>query len=203
MCVRAEPKEVHLTRGSPLCLIVAPAEAVAHTSRCLATPSECEILSGEESAFTVKTCDRFGNACDCGGAQLTLAAPSVARGDVTYQVVDQGDGEYTVLWSSAVAGMHEVSVQLDGEPLGSSSSPHLRLHVTPNALCVKTSKLSGDGLTRAVAGESTIIHIHAKDAYGNAVLPLPELHFGISLWDTVHELMLPGSNSGASGNHCS
>ena len=169
--------------GSPLALVVHPAAPSADASLCTATPTQCQMLAGEDRSFTVRTLDSYGNACDAGGASIALHGVPVVRGDVAHRVADLGSGTYTLTWTSCVAGVHDVEVHLDGRPMSVGRSSHLKLLVEPNTLCVATCSVSGDGLGHATAGERAMIYIHCKDACGNALKPCAGMQFGISLWD--------------------
>ena len=209
-------QEMTRAKGSPLRLTVRPAEANAQASRCLATPIQLTMLAGQQRSFTVVSYDRFGNACDAGGACVALEGVAIASGDVSHQVVDHGNGEYQVRWACKLAGEYHLKLLLDGKPVaaparesasadeeedsrevacrprdagagesssgcGGDDSPCIRLSVKPNALCAKTTTVSGAALTSAVAGERGVIRIHGKDWCGNAVLPLASIRFGIRL----------------------
>ena len=180
--------EVRL-KGSPIALTIHPAEAIAATSRCLAMPADLFMRAGKHNSFTVKTYDEFGNACDMGGAEISLEGVAVScedalkAGHVVSALNDLGNGEYRVDWTSPKAGVHAVQLLLNGELVSTGCSPHLSLTVEPNDLCVQTSSVSGEALTSAVAGSRSVILIHGKDACGNAVPPLTQYGFGVTLWD--------------------
>ena len=179
-----QPKEVHLTHGSPLLVRVAPAAPSAATSLCLALASDCHMLAGQRRAFTVATYDAYGNACDVGGARIELIGTAVARGELQYTVSDLQSGKYQLHWTCAVAGDHSVRLTINGVPLCRADLPvdallageHVAVHgvttdeeerqlllkVEPNALCPRRSQLCAEGLSRAIAGETATIHVHAR-----------------------------------------
>ena len=213
--------------GSPLVLLVRPAPPYAALCRSLASQSDCHMLAGEKRSFSVRTFDIYGNACDVGGAEVSLGSARLAPWDsdgkrvlrktnnpsddvpgdvsagsssqqtlqVSYQVADYGNGSYRVMWTCAVAGVHPVEVSVDGVPLERTcegvehaGAPDgvgvpLSLTVEPNVLSIHTTKLSGDGLCSATAGDAAIVRVHGTDDCGNAIRASQSISFGISLWD--------------------
>ena len=59
----------------------------------------------------------------------------------------------------------------------------LDLTVEPNALCVRTSRASGEALRVATAGEPSVIRVTALDACGNGVMSTAGDRFDVFLWD--------------------
>ena len=59
----------------------------------------------------------------------------------------------------------------------------LDLTVEANALCVRTSRASGEALRVATAGEPSVIRVTALDACGNGVMSTAGDRFDVFLWD--------------------
>ena len=192
-----QPKETHITKGSPIRLVIHPAEPHAGTSCYLATASAQEMLAGQQRGFTIKTSDQFGNACVKGGATVILDGAPIRSGAISHQVLDQQTGEYHVSWSSRLAGVYDVRLLINGVPMTIGNQSHLRLTVNPSELCVQTSSLSG--LAHTTAGEAAVVRIHCKDACGNAVDPCPDIRFSIRLWDQTREELLVASCEDSGG----
>ena len=97
--------------AAPLHLHVVPAKASAVQSRVVALPDELMLIAGERRTFHVKACDRFGNACVQGGAEVT----AIGHSSLQCAVHDKGDGTYGITWHGTVRGQFSLDLLVNGD----------------------------------------------------------------------------------------
>lgn len=175
--------------GSPYTTVVRPGRAAASRTvvPCASQPkpeswslhSPCGAtlgIAGEVSRFVVTARDSNDNDCRVGGENVEafLIAPPTAAGSqlsaagaagVRATVLDTSDGGYSATYRVTAAGVYEMAVSIDGQPI--KGSPFATT-VRPGATCAGLSTLSGGGRSSAVAGTSAQLTIRAVDCYGNA-----------------------------------
>ena len=123
--------------------------------------------------------DKMGNLCTQGGANVTCSCKNPA---VESSVVDLGNGKYRLEWRSRVSGLHQVQIQIDG--LHVIGSPAL-MRLSSGTPDVLRTKLSGEGLTSAIAGKVAHIKMQCVDSAGNPTLPGSQMRFGLALLPTA------------------
>eukprot|EP00898_Chlorokybus_atmophyticus_P002685 jgi/Chlat1/3417/Chrsp23S03820 len=127
-----------------------------------------------ETPFSIVVSDAFGNVKGLDLTQLvsfkanvTAADTNMTLGGSTTTVVRAGDGTYTVLFDTLVAGRYVLSVTLNNILVGGNTTSFAVLP-GPSALSKYTVDV-GDGVTRvATAGVPATITIQPRDAFGNA-----------------------------------
>ena len=122
--------------------------------------------------------DKMGNLCTQGGANVTCSCKNPA---VESSVVVLGNGKYRLEWRSRVSGLHQVQIQIDG--LHVIGSPAL-MRLSSGTPDVLRTKLSGEGLTSAIAGKVAHIKMQCVDSAGNPTLP-GSVRFGLALLPTA------------------
>ena len=141
-------------------------------------------MAGELQHFQVRARDRNKNACRRGGAAVAAVlsplkprregakgrpaseAEQQAEAAASYpvEVLDTGDGLYTVQYRVNQADTYRLAVTMDGEHI--EDGPFTTL-VEPGASCASRAVVLGDSAHVALAGQLTRVRIRAADCYGN------------------------------------
>jgi hypothetical protein len=118
------------------------------------------IQAGTYGTLTLTARDANGNLV---GSGLSVAF-SVAGGTPIHASY-AGHGTYTASFLGTIAGGNSVTATIGGQPV---TSPAATLVVTPGPVSMSQSTFSLS-VQRILAGGTTAITLHAKDAYGNSV----------------------------------
>ena len=177
--------------NSPFLLTVTPGNAHARSSHL---PAEALPLQGNVGSpsdppgcsIVVKLCDRMGNHCTSGGAELkcktelrqTGSSSDDKDGSVSTQCEDMKDGSYHLVWQSQTSGTYSVSVTIAGVHLVGSP---LDLLLSPGSPDVEKCSASGDGLSAATAGRPSQIILYCKDKFENVASRSSSISFGLVL----------------------
>ena len=135
---------------------------------------KCELL--------LHACDKMGNICDSGGADITCGGLDEST-ELEMDTKDVGNGTYVLSWMSATPGSFTVFVKIDG------------LHVLGSpALLQLTSGTPDMGKTvvdwlphhrKGSAGKTTKLQLRCKDAAGHPAVPGAQCTFGVTLVPTT------------------
>ena len=162
--------------GSPFKLTVLPGTACAGRSVLPPGPVRGKVGSDNDCASqTLRTSDQVGNECIAGGANVTVAC---SNEQLTAEVLDNGDGTYTLRWASKYSGTFKTHVRIDGEDVQGSPTDVVLVSSTPDLV---KSDLDGAGLRAAVSGGVATFRIKFVDQYLNVALPGPSFKFGLAL----------------------
>ncbi|KAJ1634792.1 hypothetical protein T492DRAFT_491179 [Pavlovales sp. CCMP2436] len=169
--------------GSPFALRVHAGRAHAPSCELIGNEDDgdnCPLVSsahaGRRTFFPAVLRDKFGNLLGSGGDRVAVrfdvrvatlpsgVDPSSAR--VACDVLDNGDGTYTVAYIADVAASYDATVTLDGMTIGASAMHCL---VLPGATVPSAATLElGLTSTRAtIAGAPATFTITSRDAHGN------------------------------------
>lgn len=143
---------------------VAPPRADASSSVPFG-PGYDSATVGETATFTIQAKDADWNNLKQGGDnfQVGVTAPDGSKAPAS--ITDNGDGTYTVSYTPAVPGNHDVDVTLDGESIAYCP---FTVPVKQNTAAENTT-ISGSGLEKATTTEPAVFTIQAKDKNGNPV----------------------------------
>ena len=180
--------------GSPFLLEVTPGVAHARSSPLpldTSTPVAGVVaaVGGLSCSMIVALCDRVGNRCTSGGAQLeshvqpaTSAAAGGKRQDnsqtVLSKCIDLNDGTYRVEWQGQGAGTYNASLMISSVHLVGSPFT-LTLQAGPPD--VDNIVVSGEGLVSALAGKPALICLFCKDSFDNVATHMEGMSFGLQL----------------------
>lgn len=136
------------------------------------------MIIGEEptgkvgASLTLRTCDKMGNYCTSGGADVKLHILTLGKKKepvaVDTRVVDLKDGSYELSWRSKFSGTFRTRVAIGDEDVIGSPMEFSLSSSNPD---LSKSDLTGDGLKAAVAGVEASIRIKFVDQYWNVALP--------------------------------
>eukprot|EP01027_Heterolobosea_sp_BB2_P009318 GEZU01013749.1.p1 GENE.GEZU01013749.1~~GEZU01013749.1.p1 ORF type:complete len:1370 (-),score=732.55 GEZU01013749.1:189-4298(-) len=157
-------------REHPFDVTVKPANATK-ASKCTVDGSGARTaVAGSEATFIVQSKDAYGNNRNTGGDQFDCVLKKVgATNDdshtVTAEVVDFGNGQYSVSYVCPESGVYDLFVAIGDE----------KLAICPLKVNVKDAGISdpnnctikGDNLNNAVAGQLKTFQLVAKDKLGN------------------------------------
>ena len=128
-----------MIKGAPLRFYVNPDKP--DPPRCVVTPpSGGPILVNQTRQAVLKTYDRFGNACDVGGLNVTCRPQLIKQGahdqaalvpgNHKIEIEDVGDGSYLVNISFQIVCLVKLFVNLDKNlPTNTAELPPITLHV--------------------------------------------------------------------------
>lgn len=169
--------------GSPFALRVRAGAPVAAASELVGSDDGgphgrhvSSAVAGLPSSFTLLARDRFGNRVERGGdrvavrfdARVDTLSDAHARGRadarVECDVLDHGNGAYSVRYTADRAGAYDASVTLDGTLVG--GEPMLCLVVSSTTLPFASTAEELASL-RPAAGEHVSFAVKARDANGN------------------------------------
>jgi len=91
-------------------------------------------LDTEPAHFTIEARDKNGNKMKEGGDPFKVEVQG-PTGPVPVDVVDNGDGTYSVTYNPEDAGRHDIAVTLDGKPIKGST---FKVDVKPGAFAGKS-----------------------------------------------------------------
>ncbi len=184
--------------GSPFVLSVVPASAYAKSTRLPAEPLRGMVgnAEGDGCECELRTADKMGNYCIVGGASLSIVtgieagdarkagkAGGAARTDereaaIETEVVDQGNGAYTLRWRCKYSGTFRTRVLVDGEDVQGSPTVFSLTSSTPD---LSKTVLAGDGLRSATAGRPSTMQISFVDQFLNTAVPDARFAFGLAV----------------------
>ena len=143
----------------------------------------------------------MGNFCSAGGSNVTIQsgsaitsnhAPSetseeekgVEKMSVRTNVDDNGDGSYTLKWTSPHSGTFPVRVMINGQHVHGSPATLL---ITSGPPEVSKCTIDGEGLRSATAGLPAVLSVLAKDRYENVAQHNDLVAFGLLLIPTSEQ----------------
>ena len=120
---------------------------------------------GQRTTFQIEARDVYGDRVSNGGDLFFISIRYCGQGTrLRAKVLDNNDGTYTVTYKPGSTGRITISVSLRGESLeGSPFTCNVRAPPQP---CASTCLVSGDALTRAVAGNKEVFTISFRDELG-------------------------------------
>lgn len=128
-------------------------------------------VAGRAASVTIQGVDTNGYLYQTGG-DLALFSAAFAPVNVasnvqspTINVVDRGDGTYTLSYTALTAGTYDMTIYYNSNPI---SGMPLRLTVSPASLDATRSDVSGN-FNGGVAGQTLNLTITARDSFGNLV----------------------------------
>ena len=165
--------------GSPFLLHVTAGAASALSTRL---PPEAMPLNGVVGSeggceLLLQACDKMGNKCTLGGANVSCFSSNKEK-PVETDVVDNDDGTYLLRMRSKFSGSFDTYVTIDGLDVLGSPAPMRLLSDNPD---LTQTELEGVGLKKATAGKSTTFTLRFKDQYGNAADPGNHMVFEMCL----------------------
>ncbi|KOO52995.1 tripartite motif-containing protein 45-like protein, partial [Chrysochromulina tobinii] len=121
--------------------------------------------AGQRTTFQIEARDVYGDRVPNGGDLFFVSIRYCGQGTrLRAKVLDNKDGTYTVTYKPGSTGRITISVSLAGKPLeGSPFTCNVRAPPQP---CASTCLVSGDALTRAVAGNKEVFTISFRDELG-------------------------------------
>lgn len=130
-------------------------------------------VAGTAASFDITAVDALGIRLLQGGAVFTLQATPSGGNSVqstpTSNIVDNGDGTYTVTYSTSAAGVYTLSLFSGNTPVTSLSGRTIR--VLPGPSVASKTTLAGNFTPSAItAGQAVQASILPMDAYGNPVV---------------------------------
>jgi hypothetical protein len=130
-------------------------------------------VAGTAASFDITAVDALGIRLLQGGAVFTLQATPSGSNSVqstpTSNIVDNGDGTYTVTYSTSAAGVYTLSLSSGNTPVTSLSGRTIR--VLPGPSVASKTTLAGNFTPSAItAGQAVQASILPMDAYGNPVV---------------------------------
>ena len=124
------------------------------------------------SEFTIAAYDNLGNPLDHGDSPFTVEVKpqGAPEGEaVPAEVKDNGDGTYGVSFTPRVAGPHDVTVLLDGVPIGPAGGVTAAVDIAGATPDPAQCYAEGDGLERAVVGQAARARIYAVNRIGERI----------------------------------
>ena len=173
--------------GSPFRLEVRPGPASAiGTSLPAGTTLPLKGVVGFEAEgdksqgcyLLLHACDKVGNPCDKGGADIAVAGVGKGAELLKATSTDNADGTYELVWRSERSGAYSVSIAIDNKPI--LGSP-FAIRLTSDTPDLHKTDASGDGLSRCQAGRPSTVVIQLLDAFGNISIAGPWLQFGMTI----------------------
>eukprot|EP01126_Amoeba_proteus_P048651 TRINITY_DN5642_c0_g1_i5.p1 TRINITY_DN5642_c0_g1~~TRINITY_DN5642_c0_g1_i5.p1 ORF type:complete len:909 (-),score=226.19 TRINITY_DN5642_c0_g1_i5:318-3044(-) len=156
--------------GSPFTVSVSPGHPSALNTIC-SGPGTLGALAGEVSPVLVETVDECGNRVTNGGAPLTGTLTFMGDGvdPLPVNVIDNGDGTYSLDYVPKKAGSYLLDVRLDDVPV--KGSPFTILvgagKYDPLNFEWEGIELDAEGRRVLVAGKTDLFIVKSKDTFGN------------------------------------
>jgi hypothetical protein len=147
--------------GSPFSLHIQAAPANASMSVLSTTMSA--ITAGSQQQVLLHAADGFGNRREVGGDDIQSEMEG-AFVTMAGEVLDHGNGSYSIKYQATMSGLYAVSVTLAGEHVGGSP---FSVSVEPGSTSVRHSIAHGAGLQSAVAGATRTFLVTLCDEFGN------------------------------------
>ena len=120
------------------------------------------------SDFKIAAFDNKGNPLDHGDSPFTVEVKPQDGGEaVPAEVKDNGDGTYDVTFTPTSAGPHDVTVLLDGKPIGADGGVTSVVDVAPATPDPAQCYAEGAGLTAAVVGQRAPLRVYAVNKHGD------------------------------------
>jgi hypothetical protein len=143
--------------GSPFRVNITTSDNIA-PSKCTATGTGLSVsTAGKESTFEIQAVGVYDNLATEGGEKFVVKISGVET-----NVLDKGDGKYTVAYTPSVSGPFNIDVLLYSAPIqGSPFAMVTAPAVTSTQMCV------GSQQNITTAGVQTTFGIQAKDVFGN------------------------------------
>jgi len=158
--------------GSPFALRVEPGPPNALSTALPALRLISEV--GEQCRVVMRTLDKMGNECTVGGGEGVVECSCNDKA-VSTECVDEGDGTYTLTWTSEVPGSFEGAVKINRQHVVHSP---VALAFVSTAFMIEHTEVHGLGFDdklgdAIVVDERSIVRIKPRDRFGNAVVPTP------------------------------
>jgi len=138
-------------------------KSTLYLDACTATNVR-DAIAGESSTFILESRERGGNRIKFGGARLTVATKALgAPGPGIEQglVHDRGNGEYTVQFTSTLAGKIAVVVECAGQ------TRIWEVKVEASDVVIGKCTIDKKGLEKWTAGEPGVLILTLRDRFGN------------------------------------
>ncbi len=150
--------------GDPCSITVVPG-AFSPSQSYVVTPLSGNSCDRAPAVFTIQTLDPVRNKLLVGGASFKFS--NTGPVSLAFYVADNGDGTYTVTYSTAVAGTYVISISSLGVPLG--GSPYT-VNIGSGSIFAGKCSAAGAGLTGDhIVNVSTSFTVTAYDSCGNLV----------------------------------
>jgi len=120
-------------KNSPIDVLIDPG-TVAEQCIAYGPGLEAGNLDTEPAHFTIEARDKNGNRRREGGDPFVVQVQG-PTGPVPVDVVDNGDGTYSVTYKPEDAGRHDIAVTLEGKPIKGST---FKVDIKPGAWAGKT-----------------------------------------------------------------
>jgi hypothetical protein len=181
--IRAFVDEVEIAH-SPLSFSVQPAVTSVANCQLIGVPQNC--IAGDTNSFTVRVCDEFDNDRLAGGDKIALESDDAG----ICSVRNNDDGTYLVTFVLERVGTH--SLQLRINDTEAPSSP-ISIECSPTIASGAHSIVRDGGISKGLAGESSVFYIDSFDRFGNQIIMggsavSVEVDGQASLSATVHDL---------------
>eukprot|EP00899_Mesostigma_viride_P002397 jgi/Mesvir1/12158/Mv00405-RA.1 len=121
------------------------------------------VFVNEVFNFTIIARDHFGNQLTSGGANVAITILGEDFVGKPIQIIDNGDGTYTVIAVIRDPGLATIDIRLDGVPIAGSPYP---INVLVSVTDGSNSYALGFGLEETVAGYVSEFVIQSVDASG-------------------------------------
>ena len=152
-----------------------PGPAHAPSTRLPVNLLPLRSVVGKGGSLVVPLSDNMGNPCVEGGAPVRVSLN--AKEDVLQaRCEDLGDGSVKVSWSGKRSGSFMLDLKVGNVHVCGSPT---QLTMVPSELDILQCELTAG--RDAVAGVAERLEIRCRDAFGNAVEPLPGRTFGVIL----------------------
>eukprot|EP01047_Picozoa_sp_COSAG01_P084898 COSAG01_NODE_18422_length_1077_cov_1.529652_1_plen_335_part_01 len=155
---------VNTLEGFPQEISVLPGTPLASMSTASGTGLTGGV-AGEQSQIVITSRDRYGSACDTGGAAVALIFPSVPDSAIVPDVsfTDNGDGTYSASCELETAGTYLIQITLDEDAI--SNMPVTRAISAGEASASGTSlQVHNSSLAAGTVGSCTLV---VRDEFGN------------------------------------
>lgn len=122
------------------------------------------------SDFKINAFDNNGNPLDHGDSPFTVEVKPQDGGEaVPAEIKDNGDGTYDVTFTPNTAGPHDVTVFLNGEPIGQNGGVTSVVDIAPATPDPAQCYAEGDGLSNAVVGLPATAKVYSVNKNGDRI----------------------------------
>lgn len=122
------------------------------------------------SDFKIAAFDNKGNPLDHGDSPFTVEVKPQDGGEaVPAEIKDNGDGTYDVTFTPTSAGPHDVTVLLNGEPIGPEGGVTSVVDIAPATPDPAQCYAEGEGLEKAVVGQPAAAKVYSVNKNGDRI----------------------------------
>lgn len=157
--------------GSPYVIKVNPSSPTA-ANTVASGPGLQGVPAGDVGVITVQAKDEFDNNLDHGGAPIKgLLTSKADKSEVPVEVIDNGDGTYTLKYTPKKVGEYNLDIKLGEDNIKNAPFSFTILPGKPDPLKFEISglELDGDGKRVVTAGVTDKYKISSRDAFGNII----------------------------------